>query len=346
MIYSVQYMRAIAALLVVVHHAAGKGAQYSSAPFEWFTIGESGVDLFFIISGYIMCHTVDSKDINFFSFIKARIKRIIPLYWVLTTMALVIYLLYPEKVNSSGGGTDIIHSYTLFPIKENYLISNGWTLSYEFFFYLLFAFSLSFTSKYKFLIPIVLIVTLVNLGNLSNFNLSNTTVFDFVTNPLLLEFSFGILVYYLFKKNILNSVLGLSLIIISASLFSLVNVYQPDYSRIINYGVPALIFFIGMIALESFFKSTRENKVALLFKMIGNSSYSLYLSHPFALVTTSIILDKLGLNEFGYLFVLLLVISSVIAGQLCYLLLEKNLVKIVRYHKKKNLSLNLEQKTS
>ena len=343
MIYSVQYMRAIAALLVVVHHAAGKGAQYSSAPLQWFTIGEAGVDLFFIISGYIMCHTVDSKDINFISFITARIKRIIPLYWVLTTMALVIYILFPDKVNSSGGGTNIIHSYTLIPVKENYLISNGWTLSYEFFFYLLFALGLSFTGKYKFLIPVILIVALVSLGS---FNLSNTTILNFVTNPLLLEFSLGILIYYLFKKTYINTALGSILIIASIILFSLVNIFTPDYSRIISYGLPAMIFFIGMMALEPIFIKTNKNKIALLFKMIGNSSYSLYLSHPFALVISSIILDKIGLNEFGYLFVLLLVVISIIAGQLCYLLIEKNLAKLFKKNNRKEPLPQLKSKTS
>lgn len=341
MIYSVQYMRAIAAILVVIHHATEKGAQYSSAPFEWFTIGEAGVDLFFIISGYIMCHTVDSKNIDFISFITARIKRIIPLYWVLTTMALVIYLLFPDKVNSAGGGTDIIHSYILFPVEANYLISNGWTLSYEFFFYFLFAFGLIFSGKFNFFIPIILIITLVNLGN---FYTLNTTIFNFITNPLLLEFSFGILIYYLFQNNHLNLILGSSLIIVSIILFSLVNIFTPDNSRIINYGIPAMFFFIGMMTLEPLFIKTNENKIALFFKMVGNSSYSLYLFHPFALVITSIILNKIDLNEFGYLFVMLLIVSSIVAGQLCYLLIEKNLAKLFKNTNKKQVTAQFRAK--
>ena len=331
MIYSLQYMRAIAALLVVFHHATSKGTQYSPTTFEWYTIGEAGVDLFFIISGYIMCHTVDSKSISLTRFLTARVKRIIPLYWVLTSMALVIYILFPDKVNSGGGGTNIIHSYTLFPVKENYLINNGWTLSYEFFFYLLFAFGLSLTSKFKFFLPVILIITLVSLGSL---NLSDTTIFSFVTNPLLLEFSFGILIYYLFKNYHLNMITGSSLIIISVILFLLVNVFTPNYSRVISYGIPAMLFFTGMVALEPLFKNTHKNKIALFFEMIGNSSYSLYLSHPFALVITSIILNKLGFDKFGYLFVILLVVSSIIAGQLCYLFIEKKLTKVLKKNRK------------
>ena len=103
-------MRAIAALLVVFHHAAWKGEQYSTNPLAWFSIGSIGVDLFFIISGFIMCHTVNNKKVLFSSFIKARFIRIVPLYWVLTSMALVVFLFFPEKVNSSGGVTDVLAS--------------------------------------------------------------------------------------------------------------------------------------------------------------------------------------------------------------------------------------------
>ena len=54
MVLSVQYMRAIAALLVVFHHCAWKARQYSTDPWGWIAVGECGVNLFFIISGYIV----------------------------------------------------------------------------------------------------------------------------------------------------------------------------------------------------------------------------------------------------------------------------------------------------
>jgi len=331
MIYSVQYMRAIAALFVVIHHAAWKGGQYSSSSFDWFVIGEAGVDLFFIISGYIMCHTVDNKNINFTRFIKARVLRIIPLYWVLTTMALAVYLLFPEKVNSSGGHTNIFLSYTLFPTLDSYLINNGWTLSYEFFFYFLFAFSLGFAAKYKYLYSVAIILALVSIGNIVS---SNIHLFDFITNPLLLEFTFGIGIFYLFKERTLSFSTGAVLIALSILLIVLVNNFQPDLSRVISYGIPSLLFFIGMIALEPIFKRNNKNIFNQLFEYIGNSSYSLYLSHPFALVACSIIFEKLGLHQYGFLFVALLVVCSVVSGHLCYLILEKNLTKLTKKMKK------------
>jgi exopolysaccharide production protein ExoZ len=127
LILSVQYMRTFAALLVVLSHVAMKGAQYSTDPLSFFNVGAAGVDLFFIISGYIMCHTVSGKSVVFVEFLWAKAKRIIPLYWILTSAALVIFMLFPDKVNSSGGATNIVYSYLLFPTPEKYLIQNGWT---------------------------------------------------------------------------------------------------------------------------------------------------------------------------------------------------------------------------
>lgn len=326
-------MRAIAAVLVVINHAAWKGEQYSSNPLGWFNIGGVGVDLFFIISGYIMCHTVYLKKISFNRFLVARIKRIIPLYWVLTTMALAIFFIFPEKVNSSGGVVSIIHSYTLFPVpvEEKYLIQNGWTLSYEFFFYFLFAICLGLTSKYKFILPATIIITLVSLGN---FSTEGNYLLEFITNPLLLEFSFGIVAFYIFRINQLSFTLGFFLIVLSILSIAFVNAYDPNYPRVINWGIPAVLFFVGMMTFESFFKQKKTNIIAKLFKMIGDSSYSLYLFHPFSLVVFSILFSKTGLHNFGYLFVFSLLCSSIISGYLCYFLLEKNLLRIIKTNKK------------
>jgi peptidoglycan/LPS O-acetylase OafA/YrhL len=95
--------------------------------------------------------------------------------------------------------------------------------------------------------------------------------------------------------------------------------------RVIEFGIPAIIFFIGMLSLEDFFRDKHENIFLKVTKAIGDSSYSLYLFHTFSLVIFSIIFKKLGLTDFGYLFVFLLVITSIISGHLCYLFLEKKL---------------------
>ena len=136
-ILSIQWMRAIAILMVILQHAAWKGTQYSTNPLGWLKVGEAGVDLFFIVSGFVICHVTYNKTPAPFEFVKARLVRILPLYWLLTCVALVVYLIKPELVNSSGGITSVFHSFTLLPTSSKYLIRNGWTLSYELYFYIL-----------------------------------------------------------------------------------------------------------------------------------------------------------------------------------------------------------------
>ncbi|MEI8622584.1 acyltransferase [Pseudoalteromonas sp. B129b] len=140
MYLSIQYLRALAALMVLLTHTSFKLENNGSDLLSWFNIGGYGVDLFFIISGFIMCLTVQDKKINFTTFMKQRVIRIIPLYWLMTSVALIIFFINPSLVNSSGGVTSIISSYLLIPDGTKYLVNNGWTLSYEFFSTLFFLF--------------------------------------------------------------------------------------------------------------------------------------------------------------------------------------------------------------
>ncbi|WP_158224714.1 acyltransferase family protein [Agaribacterium haliotis] len=328
MIYSVQYMRAIAAFLVVVHHAALKGKQYGDAPLSWFHIGGVGVDLFFIISGYIMCHTVAQKRISPISFIQARIRRIIPIYWLLTSFALVIYFIMPDKVNSSGGSTNILASYLLFPTEDKYLINNGWTLSFEFFFYFIFCTCLSLVPPKRYLFPALILVALAGLGLISA---SKNEVLAFITSPFLLEFAFGIFAYLsLANASIKHRALGVSLIFFACTMIILVNQNHDYLPRVAAYGLPALLFFVGMLSLEPVFQKHREQSAWKILKACGDSSYSLYLFHPFALVICSIILSKFGLAEHGYVFIAALTGLSVVSGHLCYVLLEQPMAKAIK----------------
>lgn len=72
MLYSIQFLRGIAALLVVMAHTAHKGNIYNTETLSWFHIGGSGVDLFFIISGFIMCYTTHNKNLTIISFLTLR----------------------------------------------------------------------------------------------------------------------------------------------------------------------------------------------------------------------------------------------------------------------------------
>jgi peptidoglycan/LPS O-acetylase OafA/YrhL len=93
MIKDIQSLRAIAAISVMLLHCGHKITEISSYPYtNPFSLGHSGVDLFFIISGFVMLHTIESNHcMGTFSFLIRRFIRIVPLYWFTTSIFSVYY---------------------------------------------------------------------------------------------------------------------------------------------------------------------------------------------------------------------------------------------------------------
>ncbi|WP_207511395.1 acyltransferase family protein [Longitalea luteola] len=328
-IESVQILRGIAALLVVLLHIAIKGAQYGNDALKGFTIGEAGVDLFFIISGYIMCVSTIGRQLNFGQFMLHRVRRIIPLYWLTTTLGLLIFFYKPEIINTSGGETSIWASYTLVPNGKRYLNSNGWTLSYEFLYYILFGLYI-YRGTYKAMqLSSVLLLVLVMAGLL--FSYPGPT-FQFFTSNLFLEFIYGMGVFYLFHKKLIrpNTALGVSLCISGALVLVAETVFelprQQEYRGWL-WGVPMLMVFTGFLQLEGFIKGSSARLKTVLLE-VGNSSYSLYLIHPFTLSATAICLKWLNLAANAYLFAVILFSVTVVAGYLVYMYIERPLVAV------------------
>lgn len=339
MIVSIQYMRAIAVLLVMFYHATWKGEVYSGTSWDWFNFGIAGVDLFFIISGYIMCYTASRKPTGIYKFMKARFTRIIPLYWTLTLVTLVIYLIVPDKINSTGGDTSILHSFTLLPTDAKYLIQNGWTLSYEFFFYIIFSVGLIFSGTKRHLIPAVILTILAIAGQLLK---PDNVYLGFMTNPILIEFVMGIAVFRLMKRYEFPKQIGVALCLSSIFLFAGVSYWGETGDRVIDYGIPCLLLFIGLINLEHELQQNKHNPLSRVMGKVGDSSYSAYLIHPFVLVIASVIFSKLGITNFGNLFIISLVLGSVLTGWICYVALEKPLNKFFRGTSKGGIKGNKE----
>jgi exopolysaccharide production protein ExoZ len=327
MVVSIQYMRAIAVLLVVFHHAMWKGEVYSGTPWEWYNFGIAGVDLFFIISGYIMCYTTNRRETDIYQFLKARFIRIMPLYWILSSIALVIYLLMPDKINSSGGDTSIFHSFTLLPSSSKYLIQNGWTLSYEFFFYFIFSLGLIFSTAKKYLLPAIVLIVLAILGQVFK---PDNVYLAFMTSNILLEFVMGMAIFTLTQKYSLPKNMAIALCLLAIALLVYVSYGGESNNRVVDYGIPCLLFSLGLINLEQDLQKHKHNQLSKILGKIGDSSYSTYLVHPFFLVIASVILGKSSLTNFGNLFIIILAFGSILTGWICYVVLEKPITKFVK----------------
>lgn len=113
----IQALRAVAVVFVLFSHlfrVEGKYAAETILP-NATLIGVSGVDIFFVISGFIMVYVTDGKRdglLRAIEFLYRRAVRIYPIYWVYTSLVLVLYIVAPSMVNS-GAPADILASYAL-----------------------------------------------------------------------------------------------------------------------------------------------------------------------------------------------------------------------------------------
>ncbi|HHT2831364.1 TPA: acyltransferase family protein [Klebsiella aerogenes] len=324
-IYTIQYLRGLAALLVVSQHAVFKYSQYNPSNTIGYNLGGFGVDLFFVISGFVMCYSTQFSKMSPAKFFSHRIIRIFPLYITLTLLAFAIYLVKPELVNSSGGKTDLLASFTLLPTKDKLLVQNGWTLSYEFFFYIIFSISIFISYKLRGIISIVL---LSSLCLLSFYKPQSEFIFNFITSPLLFEFVLGIVIYLTYKHiKILQKTTALILIMLSIILIAIqsnTGIFETVFDRALYAGLPMAMLLLGFILLENELRLAPTSLKSSLY-FLGDISYSLYLSHAFVLSPASMILSRITTNSF--FFITSIVCIALVAGTACYLLLEKPLTR-------------------
>jgi len=244
-------------------------------PHYLFGIGGSGVDLFFVISGFVM-FTISGDGTNGLnsarSFLIHRIARIYPLYWIFTLLVLTILLINPHMINRAGGMGDfsVIRSFFLIPdVGKAPLVGQGWTLVHEMYFYLVFACVVLARSKMR--IYLILGWALAVAAFNWVLNAPNSPCWNIATHPSTFEFIFGCFIAFMLKKG-LNSY-GIIALVIGCLLLHL-GANSLENRRVLWTGASALIVY-GAAAVE--------NKHSIIFPLwlrnVGNMSYSLYISH-------------------------------------------------------------------
>lgn len=284
MIISLQYLRAIACFLVILLHITKKMLLNGDIPYHIY-MGASGVDLFFVISGFIIIYISD-KNTEVISFLKSRLIRIYPTYLILLTPYLAIFMLYPELVNSHASQTpSIFKSISLLPLPVNGGLVNivAWSLTFEFYFYFMFAIGL-FLKRDLFWTSSALILLLLTIGQIFNI--------PFIKSAIVLEFIMGMAIYkFLYKpERMPGKALSLPLIALGAGLLCTIPGYEIDgtgFDRVLLWGLPAAIIFIGTVALERQFR-----KVDFLV-LLGNSSYAAYLTHILSINAVYVVANKM-----------------------------------------------------
>lgn len=320
MIWTVQYLRFFACFMVVIYHITRKVFLDDGSGYMYF--GDAGVDIFFVISGFIMSYISNKKESNFFVFFKSRVVRIYPIYIVTLIPFIGIYILFPHLVNSHGDVPSMLKSLTLLPfIDGGYINMVAWTLSFEFYFYLIFAISLAISNdpikSTSFMIVLLLVIGLI-------FNL------NFINSPMILEFVAGMWVYRLIysKKIIISAWLSILFIMFGASLIILpmnTPIIGFGFDGFLHYGIPSILIFIGFLALNNVIGDIK------LLTFLGNASYSIYLTHILTINAIYFIYKIISPQREYYLAMISIAsISSVIVGCFVYRFIEVPITNIFK----------------
>jgi exopolysaccharide production protein ExoZ len=291
---ALQILRAIAALAIALLHAVHDAETIAARTGGGFSLRDSlplaaGVDLFFVISGFVMVYA--SRDVfgnaaSIGPFLRRRAARIIPIYWAVTIIYIIISLGGLGPVNRpKPDGWEIAASFLFIPwltgsgplVQPVY--SLGWTLNYEMFFYVLFALVLPLRRAVAVPVLVGLLMALVAAGQLIP---ASQVQLHFWTRSIILEFGFGLIIGQMALAGVKpTKPLAVVLAGVAIALLAL-SAARPGLfpDRALMYGLPGALLVIAALAFNDI---KVDGPLAKLAVRLGDASYAIYILHPFAI---------------------------------------------------------------
>ena len=257
---SLQYIRAIGAILVVLSHTGWTG----------LVIGQSGVDLFFVVSGFVMM-LVSGRERSPIRFVLSRWARIVPLYWAVTLLIACIASVPTPK---------LVASLLFWPASPFPVVIQGWSLDLEMAYYAFLAVSLLGPRRWRVqILAAEMFILCVVLPAL----LPHSEPVHLWSNPLAFEFLTGAALYGAWVRGAVPTG-GRAWLVVIAGAAALVATHflgdAPEgWVRVVAWGMPALAIVMGSLGIE---RGGQLPRVALL-ERLGEASYSIYLTHLIAL---------------------------------------------------------------
>jgi peptidoglycan/LPS O-acetylase OafA/YrhL len=314
MLINIQFLRMAAAMLVVFYHTSSHVGSTGLEQGAFFDVSEAlgfaGVDIFFVISGFIMAHTSYALGgpAAGWGFLRRRVARIYSGYWPFFLLAWPLFWwLNPGLMQE----LDLFRNIILWPVYP-LLIAVAWTLIFEMFFYLLFTVIISLTQDRRQLLLCILFALMAVWAVYSQYvrnayapgqleYMGKAEYYMF--SPYLLEFLGGALLAYRMKRYARGPGFSVLLLLAGSLLFlaggwinnhyfggAIEQGYTVFY-RVLVFGIPALLILAGLVGLDQ-----NGLRAPLKFSLLtGGASYAIYLSHTLILVG----LQKLGFNEFA-----------------------------------------------
>ena len=322
-----QQLRAIAALMVVLHHA-----RIPSYPSWWGEgFGTLGVDIFFVISGFVI-YWVTRRETSFRRYLLRRIVRVVPLYWILTVVLAAAVLLVPQLFKQTV--FDLWHflqSLAFVPAfnpsrpgEIRPLLIPGWTLNYEFFFYVSFGlvFFLCARLPSRLMLFSAMLVALVLAGRV--FAPVNPIALTY-TSPMLLEFLAGIWIGVWINRGAgLPGKHAAWACLFVGWLCLLFEPLLPGWGALAG----SALVVLGAVALER--ASPIKSRIV---EFLGDASYSIYLTHVLTLGALRLAWLRVpALNGMPFepaVFMLVGIVLSAAVGTLIYVALERPVLRML-----------------
>ncbi len=357
----VQVLRAIAALLVVVTHAINANDYRTDMPRSWFgsaghfnEFGAVGVDLFFVISGFIMAHTLASRpQLGTGEFLRMRLVRVVPPFW----LASLVFMPVAWLCGRSFAPLQYAEVATIFPLTmaEAYhmpLLSLGWTLAFELAFYCVVGLAIAATANPQRRLAATLQMTAL-LGLAGICAVPQWSITALLVNAIWLEFLAGLAVYWLWhRQRVVQTRIALSLFVLSLglllhsaiagagfadhprALFWTDAALNPEgrsgFARALGWGIPCAGLLLGSLWLvQGRVRARLASSGAWQgLTRLGDSSYSLYLVHPLVLLPWQYLAPANRLN--ADLVIALLVALSCLLALLAHHKVEVPLLRQLR----------------
>lgn len=301
--------------------------------------GAAGVDLFFVISGFVMVYGSISAygqpgaPQDFFT---RRLIRIVPLYWIATTILVAHVLLnYPNLAAANQSVGNIIASYLFVPWPQpngqmTPIVGQGWTLDYEMFFYVLFAVSLLARPLIGVLGLALALILFVLVGPY----LPLPPSLLFFANPLLYEFVFGmaIAVAYHLRPRAPTAVPYCLLAIGIVSFAGATLLISEGALRALFWGGPAALIVAGAVYSENTFHPGPLGRwLGRVLGILGDASYALYLLHGFVHAVPRLLFPGLiDPSRFPWLYIVFLVTLSVTISCIFHTTVERPITRWLR----------------
>lgn len=302
MLTRLQILRALAAYLVVAYHCGEMLTGNAGIIVPANHLGAAGVDLFFVISGFVMVHIAGQRD-GPGRFMFDRVARIAPLYWAATFAAIGAVAVRPWLFQNAIVTPDTIAASLLFvpaldaAVTLSPILFVGWTLNWEMMFYSLFALSMFAPMAWRLPVLGALLIAVFVGGSLA----PDTSALSFYGSPILFEFAAGGAVGWLVRDPGRLAQLRrfpMWLFIAGGAVLFAASVAAPDAldERLLKWGIPASLIVLGIVVLDL----TRPIAKGGLLASLGDASYSAYLIHVFVVQAVALaVLPLVGTSALG-----------------------------------------------